>query len=533
MTATTGLPRLVPFDGGAHLLVDDVPFLMVGGQVHNSSSSERRHFAEVLDRMSALNCNTVWAPVSWAQIEPVEGELDLSIVDAMLEEAGRRHLRIVLLWFGAFKNAASTYGPTWVRADRERFPRAMLAPDSAEHPLNRKSTPVLSVFNDDLLEADRRAFVALMQHLAQHDRQHTVVMVQVENEIGLLGSSRDHAPIAEAAWQSAVPQEVSELYGWPQGTWSQAPDGSVRATEAFMAWRFASYCEALAKAGRAAKDLPMYVNAWLGPQPGQDEPGEYPSGGPTAGVIDLYRLCAPSIDFCSPDIYVDDFVTTMAQYHRDGNPLFVPESAVHAGRPLQALGHHRALGFSFFGIDDIRTDGQVALTYTALAAVRDELAAAQARGAVDAVVLRSADAQSTIELGDVQIRVRNARTVLNQILLDVGVPVPPPAPEPPLESEPGARPSFGTNDPFGLFIRRDDGSLLVLGQGLDLEFFTDGQDLEVDEVLEWHAEDGQLRAGRVLNGDERLELIPMDSIGLSTIRLMPPPRTGSPVPKAR
>ena len=140
---------------------------------------------------------------SWAQVEPVEGSFDFSTVDAQVEAARARGLRLVLIWFGAFKNAASTYAPGWVRRDVGRFPRAVATgTDTAlfTYP-GAMPKPVLSVFSADLLDADRRAFVRFMEHLARPIPEHIVVMVQVENEVGLLRDSRDRSPAAEAAWR--------------------------------------------------------------------------------------------------------------------------------------------------------------------------------------------------------------------------------------------------------------------------------------------------------------------------------------------
>ena len=520
---TTHVPYLRSHAHGSHLVVDGMPFLIVGGQVHNSSSSERRHFAAVLDRMVGLHANTVLAPVSWAQLEPSEGSFDFTLVDGLVAEARGRGLRLVLLWFGAFKNAASTYAPRWVRADRDRFPRAECTPEStAANPFGRFAQAVLSVFSPDLLDADRRAFVALLRHLAAMDTEHTVVMVQVENEIGLLGDSRDRSAAAERVWAGQVPDELRALQGVEgAGSWAEVFGTSPEADETFMAWHYARHVEALASAGKAEKPLPMFVNAWLGPQTGQERPGQYPSGGPVASRIDLWRAAAPSIDLAAPDVYLDGFEGVFADYDRPKNPLFVPESALHAARPLVALGRHAALGFAFFGIDDVVQDGQVAAVYGALGALADELPLAQAEGRVAAALLSPERPEQEVELGDLRVTLRSTRTVLNRILLDVGVPAPPPPPVLPSETGSRGRPAPGVLDPFGLLVLEDADTVVVVGLGLDLQFVRDGEELEVDEVTELLVEDGVLRPGRLLNGDERLEVLPMDAVGACRIRLLP------------
>ena len=109
-------------DGGFHLVRGGRPALLLGGQVHNSSSSSLQSIADSFAHVRRMNGNAVLAPVSWALVEPEEGVFDFSLVEAMLHEARANGLRLVLLWFGAFKNAASTYAPRWVRADDARFP---------------------------------------------------------------------------------------------------------------------------------------------------------------------------------------------------------------------------------------------------------------------------------------------------------------------------------------------------------------------------------------------------------------------------
>ncbi len=169
---------------GTQLIADGEPMLLLGGQLHNSSPSSAEYMRPVWERLSAMHVGTVIGSASWELTEPVEGRFDFSLVDPQIEQARRRAMRLVLIWFGAFKNALSTYAPRWVRADPHRFPRARL--HSRGRPVftyeGGMAKPVLSIFSPALREADRRAFVALMSHLASVDTDHTVVMVQVEND---------------------------------------------------------------------------------------------------------------------------------------------------------------------------------------------------------------------------------------------------------------------------------------------------------------------------------------------------------------
>ena len=76
----------------------------------------------IWDRLAAMGIRTVIGAASWAQVEPVEGEFDFSTVDAQIEAARTRGMRLVLIWFGAFKNAGSTYAPGWVRGEPGALP---------------------------------------------------------------------------------------------------------------------------------------------------------------------------------------------------------------------------------------------------------------------------------------------------------------------------------------------------------------------------------------------------------------------------
>jgi hypothetical protein len=536
------LPTLRATATGTQLMLDGRPALLLGGQLHNSSPSSPAYMEPIWDRLAGMGIRTVIGAASWAQVEPVEGSFDFGTVDAQIEAAGARGMRLVLIWFGAFKNAASTYAPGWVRGDLERFPRAVASgTDTAlfTYP-GAMPKPVLSVFSANLLDADRRAFVRLLAHLAEVDPDHTVVMVQVENEVGLLRDSRDRSPLADEAWRGPVPQplidhlvehrsrlrpELAELWarqGTRQsGTWSEVFGDDWQADEVFMAWGFASYCGALAAAGKAAKPLPMYANAWLGPQPGQPHAGNYPSGGPVARVIDVWKAAAPSLDLVAPDIYVDDAKPVLRDYDRPDNPVFVPESRFAVGRMFWALGHHRALGFSVFGVDHARPDGQLARACAVLGDMADVVTAAQAEGRIAGVLLDDGETEYPFTLGGYDVVARNARALLGRMLLDAGVGEPPPPPPPPSETDGSPHgPSPADGRPFGLVIAEAEDQFLLVGQGVGLDFSRGDDRVEIDSVEEGRFEAGRWVAGRSLNGDERLFLLPFDGLGAVRIHLL-------------
>lgn len=509
----------------------------------NSASSSPKAITDSFAHVRRVGSNVVLSPVSWALSEPVEGEFDFSLVDIMLDEARTHGLRLVLLWFGAFKNAASTYSPRWVRGDSARFPRAVVEPKGVPAFSYEGATvkPVLSAFSAELLDADARAFEALIRHLVAADPEGTVVMVQVENESGLLTDSRDRGSLAEAAWSAPVPSELLdhvrtvtpeassaralwEANGAPEaGTWSRVFGDTPAAEEVFMAWTVAGYVEHLARRGRAIADIPMYANAWLGPQPGQDTPGQYPSGGPASTVLDIWRAAAPSLALLGPDLYVDDADSAMAAYATGVQPFFVPECRLRAGELVRAIGTYGAIGWSAYGLDGANPDAQVAAVLGFISALEDEIASAQQAGTIGAVVIEPGLERESRSIAGIDITARGALALLQRMLLDAGVHVPDADLDVPDETLPGAPVTHrGDTRPFALIVGTGTDEFLVIGREVTLDYFVADARIEIDSVQELLIDAGKVVPGRVLNGDERLMILPTERVGAARIRLVRP-----------
>jgi beta-galactosidase GanA len=377
---TTKIPQLKRSENFVQLLVEGKPFIILGGETHNSSTSSPRYMEEkVWERVLALHCNTVLTPVSWELVEPREGRFDFRLVDSLIKTARKRKLRLVLLWFGAWKNTRSNYAPSWVKQDLKRFERAQVIPG--------KNSDTISCLSESACTVESRAFAALMRHLHRFDgARHTVLMIQVENEVGLSGTARDHSPLAESCFRESVPTKLmaylqshrNVLDPTLRETWETSGDRSSGtwtevfgrgADEIFMAWHIARYVDRVAQAGRSAYPLPMYVNAWLRQHAGQS-PGAYPSGGPVAPVMDIWRCAAPSL-ILAPDMdEQNDFAAVCAEYTRGGHPLVIPEARRDeraAAHVFYAVGQHHALCFSPFGIEDVGADSLLADSYHILA----------------------------------------------------------------------------------------------------------------------------------------------------------------------
>jgi hypothetical protein len=393
------------------LIVDGKPFLALAGELLNDSATSIEHMKPIWPKLVETHFNTVLAGVSWAQIEPEEGKFDFSVQDGIIQAARSHNLHLVLLWFGSWKNGLSSYPPDWLKKDFERFPRAQATAG--------RSIEQLCSFSEANRDADARAFAALMRHVKEVDgQQHTVIMIQVENEINGL----DHSPLANKDHEGLAPAElmdylqshkdtllpelrqVWEAAGFKtSGTWDEVFGKGGGADEIFIAWHYAHYVGRVAEAGKAEYPIPMFCNTW---GEGFPRAGARANGAPKPSVIDVWRAGAPKIDMLSPDIYGGDYVGMCTDYTRSGNPLFIPETGYGANNPgkaLYAFGHYNAIGFSPFGIDREDRLGRspdLAEIYDLLSRAAPLILAHQGDGTMAAVMLRSNDPPQKIVMGN-------------------------------------------------------------------------------------------------------------------------------------
>ena len=356
------IPQIVKQGAKYTFLVDGKPFLILGGQVDNFSSwlpGPSYHtvlpipdeIAKVLPGFKSYNANTIEFPVHWGYIEPKEGEFDFAAFDQIVRDIRAHSLRAIVLWFGTWKGGDDTFLPDWVRSNPARFPKAL---DE-----EGKATRTLSPHGATTLEADRKAFTALMKHIRAFDENdRTVILVQVENEAGILGSARDHSAEANKSFNGPVPAEFATALKKQPGTWVQV-FGRQFAEEAFTTYYMARYINSVAQAGKDAYPLPMCLNVWMG-GPGTNafgRPGDsYPSGGGQAHTLDLWKATAPAIDVIAPDIYdrsAVNYRTDLADYARPDNPLLMVETGEgkeYARYCFMAIGEYAAIGFAQFGV---------------------------------------------------------------------------------------------------------------------------------------------------------------------------------------
>lgn len=511
-------PRLEKQGDASRLIVGGEPFLMLAGELGNSTASDLDYLRPYWRRLQALNLNTVLAPVYWELIEPEEGRFDFALVDGLIEDARVHDMRLVLLWFGSWKNSMSSYAPAWVKRDQERFPRAE---SSAGHGLE-----ILSPFSAENRDADARAFGALMRHLRAFDGDYdTVLMVQVENEIGMIPEARDHSDAADAAYEDDVPRalidylvEHREMLARPLrsrweeqgarrgGAWEEVFGRGPATEEIFMAWHFAVYTEAVAAAGRAEYGLPLFVNAAL-IRPGY-EPGRYPSAGPLPQVFDVWRAGAPTLDFLAPDIYFPNFVEWARAYDVPDNPFFIPETgrqpAATPANALYAFGAHDAMGFSPFAIEDYAEDDPLGEAYAVLEQLAPLILEHQGRGTIVGLRPEVAfdgavdDAPKDLRLGEHTLHVAFADPFA-----------------PPAEQEVAAH--------GGLIVQLGPEEYLVAGKGLTVTFSADEGIVGIESIWEGRYVDGAWTPGRLLNGDQshqgRHLRLPPDAFGIQRVHL--------------
>lgn len=512
-----GWPRLRTHGTATQLVVHGEPFLMLGGELGNSSASSLAFMAPVWPRLKAMGLNTVLMPVSWELIEPSEGVYDFSLVDGLIRSSRTHGLKIVVLWFGSWKNSMSCYVPSWVKTNQQRFPRARTG--------DGKAVEILSPFSEESRNADARAFAAFMKHLRSYDgKENTVVMIQVENEIGMIPEARDRCPEAEKAFAQQVPQELMAYLhkftatltdeirqAWSgagsrsSGTWEEVFGKGLASDEIFMSWHFARYTDAVAEAGKSAYPLPMYVNAAL-IRPNY-KPGQYPSAGPLPHLMDIWRAGAPHMDFLAPDIYFRNFAEWLGKYDRSGNAVFVPEvdRRQSVANAFYAFSRHNAMGYSPFSIEsaDNPADNQFTRGYRVLQQLAPLILEHQGTGTMAGFLLDSAAQAAEITLGGYVFTVRHAYAWPYAARAD------------------GDIPRYG-----GMIVMTGSDEFTIAGSGVVITCESargDGTIAGIERLEEGAMVRGKWVALRRLNGDEdhqgRHVFLPGGEYGIQKLRL--------------
>lgn len=408
------------------LVVHGMPFLILGGELGNSSAACPQDIERIFPKLKKMGLNTVLVPVYWDLTEPVEGQFDFTLTDKALQQARENDLKIVFLWFGAWKNLMSCYAPLWFKENHKKYPRA--------YTQSGKPLEIASAFSEAVYEADHHAFSQWMQHIATVDKEEgTVIMIQIENEIGMLEDARDYSREANKIFNAPVPAEFMTylqknkkalhpqmLKKWEsqgckkQGNWQEVFGADIYTDEIFMAWHYAKYVEGLAQTARSIYNIPLYVNAAMNSR--GRKPGEYPSAGPLAHLIDVWHCGAPSIDILAPDLYDNGFTDWVAQYKLHNNPLFIPEIRLTDNNSVRAFyifGEHDAIGISPFSIEDgsDSPNSPLVQSYARLTELMPLLTKYQGKGLMKGLLFDSENKERIIADDDLTITARHFFTL--------------------------------------------------------------------------------------------------------------------------
>jgi hypothetical protein len=425
------IPHLERKGTAMQLIVEGKPFLILGGELGNSTATTTQNMQPVWGKLKAMNLNTVLVPVYWELIESEEGKFDFSLYQNLILEARKNGLKIVFLWFGSWKNSMSSHAPAWVKLNQEKYPRVK---DNTG-----RSQEILSSFSENVLQADLQAFENLMRFIRDFDtKEQTVIMLQVENEIGMLPSARDYQSLANEAFSKEVPAELIDylqknkeklvpefLQIWKTngykkiGTWEELFGKSVATDEIFMAYFYAKFTHKIAEAGKKIHPIPMFVNAALNRI--DKEPGQYPSAGPLPHLMDVWKAAGSAIDFLAPDFYNPDFKHWCDLYTRQsdqihGDPLFVPEHVFDntvAAKALYTIAHYEGLGFSPFSIESIEKPSEEPLgkIYTLINELTPQITQNQGQNKIKGVLLSKINPETIVRLGKYEFTCKHDYTL--------------------------------------------------------------------------------------------------------------------------
>jgi hypothetical protein len=206
--------NLMPHFEGAHerkvLYVDGQPFTVLAVEIpwwdliYGKYRETETAYDSLYPAAAKLGLNALKVPIKWSMVEPQKGIYDFSYVNHAKSMAERNHLKLILNWFGHYASADGTiygnltgelYAPMYIVADEKTYPRAVDADGVPHH-------NAISYDYEPVLDREIAAFRAFMRHIKEVDSEtHTILMIQVENEIAVFGADRhnqklwrDHSP---------------------------------------------------------------------------------------------------------------------------------------------------------------------------------------------------------------------------------------------------------------------------------------------------------------------------------------------------
>lgn len=495
------------------LHIDNKPFLILGGELGNSSASSVEDIESNFPKLQRMGLNTLLVPAYWDLLEPKEGKFDFTLTDKVIQQARENKLKVIFLWFGAWKNSMSCYAPQWFKANYNKYPRA--------HTRTGKPLEIASAFSENVFNADSRAFSQLMKHIASIDKDDgTVIMIQIENEIGMLEDARDYSDVANKLFNANVPSQLINylqrnkeqlhpqmLKKWKEngfktkGDWQTMFGADIYTDEIFMAWYYASYVEKMAKIAKSIYNIPLYVNAAMNSR--DRKPGEYPSAGPLAHLIDIWHCAAPSLDLLAPDLYDKGFTSWTVQYKLHNNPLFIPETRLTENdgvRAFYVFGEQDAIGFSPFSIEDgsETQDSPLVQAYAKLHDLMPVILKHQGKGEMNGLLFDQENKERIINRDGYKITCKHYYTL-------------------PWDSK--ATDGSVWPEGGGILIKLNTDEYLIAGSGIVITFEKESDNYTSTQNL---GEDGFVNAGDSIfkvakwNGETRTGIASVDEVSISS-----------------
>ena len=290
-----------------------------------------------------------------------------------------------------------------------------------------------------------------------------------------------------------------------KGTWQEIFGDDIYTDEIFMAWQYANYVERLAQTARGIYGVPLFVNAAMNSR--NRQPGEYPSAGPLAHLIDVWQCGAPTIDFLAPDIYDTGFADWCTKYDLPSNPLFIPVTRLcdnNGVRAFYVFGEHDAIGISPFSIEDGSDSSENSLVrgYDKLKELAPLISEMQGKGRMNGLLFDQQQKERVIMKDNMQITARHFFTL----------------PWDPRATDGSSWPEGG-----GILIELSPYEYIVAGNGIVIEFATrDEADASRRNQL---GEDGFAETGSMSNdtksntlvwkGKSRIGLGPVNEISVT------------------
>lgn len=493
----------IEFKNTPHFVVNDQPFLALAGEVHNSSCSSMTYFEEkVLSRIQDIPLNTLLLPIYFEDVEKEEGVYCIEKVQQMIDRCRQYDYKIIFLWYGLWKNGLSTYIPQWMKLDRDTYPFCRQE--------NQKPLYTISPLCQKAIEKDAKAIQQVMSFIKKYDAiEQTVIMLQIENEVGLLESDRDYSSAANLLFHQDIPEDL-QTFTQQKGTWQDVFLSS--APEMFMAYHYAKAIETIASSLKQVYPLPLMMNAWIKKE--NELPGKYPSGGPIIENIHIYQAFAPSIDVFAPDIYVDTFEQVCDAYAKPG-VLAIPETRqdiLSMSHIIYAIANYPLICFSPFGIEDFYGESESSRLLDFLTTLGIDKKAFRAEGSYPYLCQIYHDLQTMIPL---LLQYRGTSHIYPFIQTD------------------SQYDSFEIGDihvkviylsrenqPKGVgFVIFDGQQYYVYGINMMLSFSHEQKEVALLNLEEGCFQDGQWQSLRILNGDERYNVYILDQPQMLSFQL--------------